>query len=453
MLLIIARTTARRPWLPASPAAGFSTVGGVGSGDGGAARKKAREAEDEACLFNAAWGASQDTLDAFPARLGQDPAARKHAIDTHVARQVALLLGSLSGPGARYRPGVPPPGLEYAVEVVTSPTVPEAGRGLVVRGRAKAGDLIGFYPGTVYTAPELALCGGLAAAMASAGNPSGDYMCGRAGGVLVDGLGSGFEVDPVADPALYAALALRDGDDADSSSVGCGGGGEGAAVSERGDAWPLPPGLQVAGQPNGWANGHFANHPPRGRSANVVKWPYDFPPQLPARLLPLVPNAYALLRKPADPAMAARPRLSKHTLVLVAAVDLEDGDECFLDYGFGECFDEAGHEAELSSSGGGGGVQRPAWLVPAALRGDVLVDPAVDEEARDGEAGGEGSRGAKAKKPPCALEVAKGELLAWRAAFEEASGKAPTRNDIAADPVAAGLFAEFSRLSKLEWEE
>ena len=61
------------------------------------ARRKEREGEDEACLFNAAHEAASDTSDAFPAALGQDPVSRRHAIDTHIARQVALLMGSLVG--------------------------------------------------------------------------------------------------------------------------------------------------------------------------------------------------------------------------------------------------------------------------------------------------------------------------------------------------------------------
>jgi hypothetical protein len=86
-------------------------------------------------------------------------------------------------------------------------------------------------------------------------------------GFLLDGLGSGLAADglPTIDPALDAALAIRDA-----------GGGPGP----RGDAWELPAGLSVAGSSNGWANGHFANHPPKGKAANVVGWPYDFPPQV-----------------------------------------------------------------------------------------------------------------------------------------------------------------------------
>jgi hypothetical protein len=61
------------------------------------ARRKERETEDEACLFNAAHEAACDTTDSFSAALGKDPSTRRRAIDIHIARQVALLMGSLAG--------------------------------------------------------------------------------------------------------------------------------------------------------------------------------------------------------------------------------------------------------------------------------------------------------------------------------------------------------------------
>ena len=115
--------------------------------------KAVRRLEDEACLFNAAWSAAKGSADVrLPASAGTDPSERTKAIDTHVARQVALLVGSLTGPG--YKPGVPPPGLSYAVEVAPS-SLDGAGKGLRLRSVAHAGDVIAFYPGTVYTADEV----------------------------------------------------------------------------------------------------------------------------------------------------------------------------------------------------------------------------------------------------------------------------------------------------------
>jgi len=120
------------------------------------ARRQQRETEDEACLFNAAHAAAKGSEDVdLPASHGADRQLRRAAIDAHVARQVALLMGSLLGPA--YRPGVPPPGMSYAVDVQPSVALgPEAGRGLIVRGACQPGDVVAFYPGTVYTPAEVA---------------------------------------------------------------------------------------------------------------------------------------------------------------------------------------------------------------------------------------------------------------------------------------------------------
>jgi hypothetical protein len=77
--------------------------------------------------------------------------------------------------------------MTFAIEVRESP-IQDAGKGLFVVGSgeepdgeviAKKGDVLAFYPGTVYTTSELALCGGYGAALERAGSPSPDYMLGR----------------------------------------------------------------------------------------------------------------------------------------------------------------------------------------------------------------------------------------------------------------------------------
>jgi hypothetical protein len=237
---------------------------------------------------------------------------------------------------------------------------------------------------------EVRALGGYRGVARGAGSP--DYLLGRVGGLLFDGLGSTFDAPAPGqdghDPTLHAALTKRDACavEATTAAAGAAGAAGAAASSEAaavGDAWPLPPGA-VAGARNGWANGHFANHPPKGTSANVVGWPYDFPAQLPPRLRPLLPNAYAGRRAddlPTSEAAAAavggvrgglRPvaRVSRHTIVLVAAAALADGDECFLDYGFEH--DPTSSDAAADSL--------PAWFHPAKLRGDQVV-------ADDGEDG------------------------------------------------------------------
>ncbi len=57
--------------------------------------------------------------------------------------------------GPRFRAGTPPPGLSYALEVKPSVEAQGAGNGLIIKGSARAGDLIAFYPGTVYRPTEV----------------------------------------------------------------------------------------------------------------------------------------------------------------------------------------------------------------------------------------------------------------------------------------------------------
>lgn len=48
-------------------------------------------------------------------------------------------------------------------------------------------------------------------------------------------------------------------------------------------------------------------------------------------------------------------------------------------------------------------------------------------------------------------EEVKAELLAWRAEFERAQGRAPTRDDMFGDAGAAELFARFQSYTELDW--
>ena len=473
------------------------------------ARRRAREEEDEACLFNAAWRAARGTVDAldlsapeFETREG-----RRRAIDVHVARQVALLMGSLLGPlgHQQLQPGVPPPGMSYAIEVGPS-TIPDAddydgaavaaavealakervekegedsiddddrtklamavpggaGRGLVIRGRAAAGDVIAFYPGTVYRSEDVRWSGGYGAmlrraAKAGADNGAavcGDYMLGRVGGFVIDGLGSGY--------TLHASeLDDRDGGANKAAAY--------RAYLEARDAAapPTPPGLAAAGLlGNAWANGHFANHPPRGKTANVVGWPYDFPvANLPERLLPLLPNSYAVRAPPATDSMACADSVSHknaltlcpHTIVLVAAVDLEDGEEAFLDYGFEQASDgqqqapassPSSSSSSSSSSDASTSSSVPPWFFPARLRGDVLVTAEDDGALYDDE-------GRPVPRPLSPRDEAYNALMEWKAAFaaKHPEGKGPGVRDLMGDPQARALFEEFQKHNPLEWDE
>lgn len=168
---------------------------------------------------------------------------------------------------------------------------------------------------------------------------------------------------------------------------------------------------------NPLANGHFANHPPAGKPANAVGWPFDFPPTLAPELCAFLPNVFAV-RRPSE-----RPRLCPHTICLVAAAEIGDGEEVFLDYGL-----------EMATDNPQG---LPPWFAAARFRGDQVPRPSsaatTDREAQ--------------------LDAAKVALLEWTQRFERDAGRKPNRHELTADPVAAALFAEFARLRDLEWPD
>jgi hypothetical protein len=319
-----------------------------------------------------------------------------------------------------YRMGVPPPGLTYSIDVQDS-TIDNAGRGLFIRGKVMPGDIIAFYPGTVYTSQDIEACGGMQGLISKVGISSIDYMKSRAGGILIDALGSCKMIDPDKDPKLHSIIHQRNGlsiNGVDSSSSQSSSTGS----KERADGWPMPKGQLVAGAKNGWANAHFANHPPRGSTANVIAWPYDFPPQCPPSLFPYLPNTYAM-RSTIDDEVT---RLSRHTIVLVAACEMNDGDECFLDYAIDK-HDDANNNITL-----------PDWYSPPVLRNDKLAEDSSNIEDI---------------KPMTQLDVCKKALQHWKEEFNKVNGRAPNRHDMIKDPVAFALFTEFQRLNTLTWEE
>lgn len=353
------------------------------------ARRKQREEQDEASLFNSAFHSARDSPQPVDAAAGADPMTRRRVIDMHVATQVATVMGSLINPETRA--GVPSGGMTYSVGVDESTMGPGAGRGLVLRGEARPGDLIAFYPGTVYTTRDIRWAGGYDAAFTRAGCATRDYFLSRVGGIVIDGLSSGFDVPEDEDPEFFRALEHRDRDHAIAAPEG-------------------------AGIGNFWANGHFINHPPKGGSANVIGWPYDFPVNVPESIQAFIPNTFALGRS-GYPAV-----VSRSTICMIAASHISDGEEVYLDYGF-----------ELTPNTD----TLPSWFHPAKLRGDALIGPGD----------------ADAAAPPAngPLENAKVALIQWRDAFAKENGRAPTREELETDPVAGELFEEFQRLSKLEW--
>jgi len=158
---------------------------------------------------------------------------------------------------------------------------------------------------------------------------------------------------------------------------------------------------------NPHAVGEMVNHPPEGRTANVMGWPVDLDFSKGEAYMRAAPNAYGL--RPDGAASPGAP--CPYTVVMVAAETLRPGDELWLDYG-----------CELLEVD-----QIPIWFTPAALRGDANEkDPAAN--------------------PALAI---KDELQAWRTGFETRMGRKPNRQDMFADPVAAGLFETFQSYRKL----
>merc|ERR1712151_173059 len=153
------------------------------------------------------------------------------------------------------------------------------------------------------------------------------------------------------------------------------------------------------------------NHPPDGRSANVLGWPVDlnlFGEGTERNLHALAaPNTYAL--RPEGAAAPGAP--CPYTVVMVTAQDLKPGDELYLDYG-----------CELLPV-----EDIPVWFTPASLRGTF-----DEKDPR--------------RAPAAAIQQ---ELHAWRDSFEKANGRKPNRQDLLSDKVAAALFQTFQSYRKL----
>jgi len=157
---------------------------------------------------------------------------------------------------------------------------------------------------------------------------------------------------------------------------------------------------------NPLAVGEMINHPPAGKSANVVGWPVDLDLVRKDRQLH-APNTYALRPEGSQAPGAPCP----FSVVLLASDTLRPGDELWLDYGCGLL------EVE----------DIPVWFQPATLRGRVSEKDAQEN-------------------PAFAIQD---ELHAWRDGFEKRFGRKPTRHDLVNDRVAAALFETFQKYRKL----
>ncbi|ETW10374.1 hypothetical protein, variant [Aphanomyces invadans] len=159
--------------------------------------------------------------------------------------------------------------LGYSLQVRDS-TIPGAGRGLFVEGRATAGTAIALYPGTVYLSEHYRK----------------KYM-------------------HVVSNNPFARARF-----------------DGAIIDATNEAVPHTNPLALA---------QMVNHPPQDTLPNVIPMAFDFPPEDPFQSEPyhsLIPNHF--VHPPSMLAMFGK-RALVHSLVLVALTDIED-EEVFLNY-------------------------------------------------------------------------------------------------------------------------
>lgn len=207
-------------------------------------------------------------------------------------------------------------------------TVPGAGRGAFCSGGAAPGTVLGLYPGIVYLPGHLLRSEGALEAL----YPDDElHLFARFDGAVLDARGaSPPPLGPDANRArlgTHRRLRRRDPKEAPPSPVGV---------------------------------GHYCNHPPRGRAANVMALAVDFPSghfgsdlPFPPELLPHVPNVYDATPSLLKGTYSATLGVAMPSVALLATQPIRDGDELFLDY-------------RLSPT-----TDRPEWYCP--------VDPAEEQ--------------------------------------------------------------------------
>ena len=377
------------------------------------ARRQHREAQDEINLYNSS--IIEGTL---PASNPEDKNLRKIVINNWVDHQVKSFMKDLSN--GMQRPSI----AKHDLVVSQSVTCPDGfGEGLfVANGNIPRGSIVAFYPGATYTANEVRWAGSYAKLFDLVKLEDRSYLLGREGGTIFDGasalegsVSSGFVVENNVNGLRPEAAT----NDMHTSLL--------AALYKRGI---LNPKRKLNEPRNPYALGHKINHPPRGKSANVVGWPYDFNVHfLTQEMIPYVPNWYGLSLDKLDPTSnygEGDPEyiLSTETIVFLAAAEIKDGDEIYLDYGF-----------ELSHN------NPPEWFSPAALRhGDTESIKKVEWEEYE-------------ETTESRLAELEKKLMEWRSSFEEEHGRKATRHDIQNNAKSRFLFDEFARLRQLEWPE
>lgn len=377
------------------------------------ARRRRREAEDEAILFRSARAAG------FGEASSPSDADRRRAIDEYLTARAEEVMDAVVAQKAIDEV------VGFSLELAPSKELPQpiAGDGVFVKdaegGEVPAGTMLAFYPGSVYMPHEVRWFGGIGALLGRAGQDTSSHVIGRVGGVRIDGLWSGIEV-PAAeyqldDDALDAIVERLE----IPNEVG--------RAAARDDVRQFREELLSSRRPSGseaevlapihggtpshvrrlnpLAVGEMINHPPTDKTANVLGWPVDLNLSR-DEYARVAPNSYALRPEGAPAPGAPCP----FTVVMVAAKTLKPGDELWLDYG-----------CELLPV-----EDIPVWFTPASLRKELLE--------------GAGSS--------AAAEVL-AELHAWRESFAAAHGRKATRHDLLADPAASALFHTFQKYRKL----
>eukprot|EP00927_Polykrikos_kofoidii_P023331 TRINITY_DN21531_c0_g1_i1.p1 TRINITY_DN21531_c0_g1~~TRINITY_DN21531_c0_g1_i1.p1 ORF type:complete len:447 (+),score=68.95 TRINITY_DN21531_c0_g1_i1:80-1420(+) len=390
-------------------------------------RRRRREAEDELVLYQSATAAG---FSESASSSEEDEVHRKRRVITRfLTAQAENVMDAITS--KKPLSSV----VDFTLEVAPSIELPQpiAGQGVfikdAVRDEVPPGTLLTFYPGTVYMPHEVRWLGGFGPTLKRAGQHTTTHVIGRVGGVRIDGLWSSLEV-PAAeftldDAAIEAAVRRLEAEydttldaegrqqaysDARAFCADLGG------PERRGDAGVLIPDHggdveRLRGQ-NPLAVGEMVNHPPDGRSANVVGWPIDLnlfgsKGEDRSAYARAAPNTYALRSAGASAPGPPCP----YTVAFVAATTLKPGDELYLDYG-----------CELLPV-----EDIPVWFAPASLRGNRdEYDPAT--------------------APAAAIQA---ELQEWRATFEKQHHRRPTRHDMLGDPMSAALFETFQKYRKL----
>ena len=142
---------------------------------------------------------------------------------------------------------------------------PEAGDGLFLSGQAAAGAVIAFYPGIIYSPAHYRYIPGYPKIDAN-----NSYLITRFDGLIVN-----------AQPWARGGETREPWDGVSGQlpvdSAGVGPTGLWRLLVKPGSQILSSPGPEVLERRNPLALGHFANHPMRGGSPNVMVCPYDFP--------------------------------------------------------------------------------------------------------------------------------------------------------------------------------